>query len=67
MARSDPKRDLVKQMHSSCALLDELKKDLIDTVSLWRHSNRASPIIQAMAKIDEAIRLCEGVHRDALG
>ena len=61
------KEDLAKQMHSSCALLDVLKKDLIDIVSLWRHSNMASLIIQAMAKIDEVIRLCEGVHRDALG
>jgi hypothetical protein len=61
------KEDLAKQMHSSCALLDVLKNELINIVSFWRYSNMASQIIQAMAKVDEAISLCEGVYGDVLG
>jgi hypothetical protein len=39
------KEDLAKQMHSSCALLDVLKKELINIVSLLKYSNMSSQII----------------------
>lgn len=59
------KEDLASFMYRACSSLDDLKMELLPMALAWGHTKLASAVIQAVAKIDDAIRLCEKVHRDA--
>lgn len=58
--------DLARSLHDICADLDVQKKRMAVKLPMWMHTMHASALIQAMAHVDEAIRILEVDHRETV-